>query len=226
MKLLLYCTKSKPNLYIPFEHDCFPEDETSKIYLASNPIFDGIDIKVNGKIVAECDCEKVELFDMEYHNDNSVLQTIHKIRPDYEELDEVWCERELICTNEDSQSISNCELLKNACLTFDQLGKYACKKGYGAFSALHLLNIKVFDTPKELKEYTQNGYMKILGTQVDGLSIKKAPQNMCYCYDKNNNKYMLLSIRPEYLCKIINGEKTIEVRKKVLNELEELIWKI
>ncbi len=223
MKLLLYCTTAKPNLYMPFEHGCFPEAEASKCYLASNPIIDGIDIKVNGKIVAECECEKVELFDMEYHDD-SVLQTIHKIRPDFEEPDEEWWERELICTNEDSQSISNCELLKNACLSFDQLGKYACKDGYGIFCALHLKNLKTFDAPKKLKEYAQFSCMKLFGLRVDGcFSIKEAPQNMCYCYDKSGNKYILISIRSEYLCKILNGEKTIEVRKKILNELKELI---
>lgn len=31
--------------------------------------------------------------------------------------------------------------------------------------------------------------------------------------------YILISIRPEWLCKILNGEKTIEVRKKVLKEM-------
>ena len=30
---------------------------------------------------------------------------------------------------------------------------------------------------------------------------------------------ILISIRPEWLCKILNGEKTIEVRKKVLKEM-------
>ena len=31
---------------------------------------------------------------------------------------------------------------------------------------------------------------------------------------------ILLSVKPEWLVKILNGEKTIEVRKKVLKELE------
>ena len=48
--------------------------------------------------------------------------------------------------------------------------------------------------------------------------IQKAPQNMMWCFDKDNNYKMkvLISIRPEWMCKILNGEKTIEIRKKVL----------
>lgn len=223
MKLLLYCTTAKPNLYMSNVHDWFPDDE-AKCYLATSPILDGIDIKANGKIVAECECEKVELFDIEYHNDDSVLQTIHKIRPDFEEPNEIWYERDLICSNEDSKTISDCELLKNACLTFDQLGKYACKNGYGTFTALHLRNLKIFDVPKKLKEYAQFSCMKLFGFRVDGLfSIKQAPQNMCYCFDKNGNKYILISIRSEPLCHILNGYKSIEIRRIILNALKELI---
>lgn len=31
--------------------------------------------------------------------------------------------------------------------------------------------------------------------------------------------YILISIHPEWLCKILNGEETIEIRKKVLKEM-------
>ena len=51
--------------------------------------------------------------------------------------------------------------------------------------------------------------------------IDKAPQNMCFVLRLNQNEeyydnYVLISIRPEWLCKILNGEKTVEVRKQVL----------
>ena len=45
--------------------------------------------------------------------------------------------------------------------------------------------------------------------------IEKAPQNMMWVWYKGE-LYVLISIRPEWLCKIMNGEKTIEVRKKIL----------
>ena len=37
------------------------------------------------------------------------------------------------------------------------------------------------------------------------------------CYKKE--KYILISIKSEWVCKILNGEKTIEVRKRVLKEM-------
>ena len=50
--------------------------------------------------------------------------------------------------------------------------------------------------------------------------VFKAPQNMMLVRDMEDHKYkILISIRPEWLCKILNGEKTIEVRKKVLKEM-------
>lgn len=51
--------------------------------------------------------------------------------------------------------------------------------------------------------------------------VDKAPQNMMYCYGVNGKRYVLISIKPEWLCKILNREKTIEVRKKVLKEMLE-----
>ena len=51
--------------------------------------------------------------------------------------------------------------------------------------------------------------------------VNYAPQNMMYSWLWNNkwDRYVLISIRPEWLCKILNGEKTIEVRKKILKEM-------
>jgi hypothetical protein len=46
---------------------------------------------------------------------------------------------------------------------------------------------------------------------------------MCRVYGKNGAPYILISIKPEHLCKILNGEKTIEVRKKILNSLKEML---
>ena len=62
--------------------------------------------------------------------------------------------------------------------------------------------------------------------------LERAPQNMRRCYSTlysnieadmpiRTDSYILISIRPEWLCKILNREKTIEVRKKVLKEMLE-----
>lgn len=207
MKLLLYCTQAEPNLYIPYEQDWFEEDEASNVYLASEPIIEEIDIKANGTVIAECDCDKVEMYDMEYHGNDAVLQTIHLIRPDFEEFDEEWWERELICTNENLQTISDCKLLKNARLSFDQLGKYVCKDGYGVFCAIYLKKLRLFDAPKQLSDY----------------GLIKAPQNMRYCIDENGNKCILISVRSMHMYDILNSYKSIEIRRMILKKLKELI---
>lgn len=99
----------------------------------------------------------------------------------------------------DTDTLTNDELLDKSCLCDNELDDYLIEqKGY----ALHISNLKIFDKPKELYDY----------------NIIKAPQNMQNAY-KDNNSYVLISIRPEWLCKILNGEKTIEVRKKVLKEM-------
>lgn len=108
----------------------------------------------------------------------------------------------------------NCkELLEKAQLNLKDMQDYLFEDvGY----ALHLKNLKVFDRPLSFdKDYIYKDY------KTNAL-ITKAPQNMCYCYDRFGNKYVVISIKPQHLCKILNGEKTIEVRRKVLNCLKGL----
>ena len=113
-------------------------------------------------------------------------------------------------------------------LTLKKLDDYLQgKNGY----AIHIKNLHIFDKPKELDDYyySRKGVFRTLG---------KAPQNMMYVQEvvpfkeehlikgvlqefRGNrvNEYILISIQPQWLCKILNGEKTIEVRKKVLKEM-------
>ena len=160
MKLLLYCTKSKPYL--------FPMKENKPFELNSKCSKYG---SLNGKIVGECDFE------------------IDRAYPFHH-----WCK----------------ELQEGTCLTRDEVLNYLDSKNKefsnpkiqrGVY-AIHIKNLKIYDTPKTI------------------LCHKKAPQNMMavYVLPKNERK-ILISIRPQWLCKILNGEKTIEIRKKVLKKM-------
>ena len=102
-------------------------------------------------------------------------------------------------------------------LTATQLHNYLQgKNGY----AIHIKNLHIFDEPYELSDFVKSV------NKMEVESINKAPQSMMYAYSKDfpnvkgyfasRQEYVLISIRPEWLCKILNGEKTIEVRKKVL----------
>lgn len=102
------------------------------------------------------------------------------------------------------------ELKERSCLTSSMLDKY--KPCY----AIHIKNLNVFDKPKEL-----NAFYKSTNefTFEPPLPLIKAPQNMCYAYDKYGNKYVVISVHPEWLCLILNGLKDVELRRKVLKEM-------
>ncbi len=199
VKLLFYCTKAKPNL-MDFNNDRKHFNTNYGGYV------------LNGKVVAEAECVKVE-------NVN----------------------RYLIGDFYRTNSLTEEKLYKKTCLNYGKLLNYVGDEtGYASY----LKNVKTFEEPKELNEYYQHisikDYEEKFNCEVDlkdeklnkdkysessyiRVPIKKAPQNMMYCYDKEGNLYVLISIRPEWLCKILNGEKTIEVRKSILNSLKELI---
>lgn len=170
VKLLLYCTKAKP--YLTMETDFV---SYKKIYLLNKDY--GC---INGKIVANCDCEKVEEFTTSYRGDMRQTKIISK----------------------------------DSCLSLSDLVDY--QRENNCLYAIHLSNLNIFGKPLAFdKDYIYKDYK---GNEI----ITKAPQNMCRVYDRFGNKYILISIRPEWVCKILNGEKTIEVRKQVIKELKEL----
>ena len=108
-----------------------------------------------------------------------------------------------------------------SCLSLLNLHHYLrLKNGY----AIYINNLEVFEEPKELSNYylfePNNCILK---------EIKKAPQNMCRVIEHDrliyspSEEYVLISIKPKWVEQILNGEKTIEVRKKILKAMEELI---
>lgn len=98
------------------------------------------------------------------------------------------------------------KVARGSCLDYTDLRRYlGTKDGY----AIHIKNLHIFDKPKELSEY---------GMDFPISPIVRAPQNMMYA-NGIGERYILISIHPEWLCKILNGEKTVEVRKKVLKEM-------
>ena len=103
--------------------------------------------------------------------------------------------------------------LKDTCLTYDELDKYL--KGWNGY-AIKITHLILNWRPKELSEYY---IKKRIRDKKYFVETTKAPQNMCYVYNSLGRRYVLISIRPEWLCKILNREKTIEVRKAILKEM-------
>ena len=211
MKLLLYCTKSKPYLeYKQIPRTLMEIDNSFEGYQCNwVRTEDDENWQLNGKIVAECDFEVEEIL---YLPNPSEFD-----RANF--LPNEWCYDYI-----GRYGTSNKGLLKRSCLTTEQLSDYLNtksndKKTFGKDTfgyAIHIKNLHIFDTPRELEEY--HSYIELL-TLFRKNQITHAPQNMQYAYDDKEEKYCLISIRPEWLCKILNGEKTIEVRRKVLKEM-------
>jgi len=181
MKLLLYCTKTKPYLSL-YKGFCRND------YVLDNEDRGGI---LNGKIVAECDFE-VEEIQNKLTNNNSHLE---------------------LFTN----NLIEKELFEKSCLNryemFSYLKNNFTKKDEIKGYAIYLKNLHIFDKPNELFYY--DGKTK----EGDFYHLYRTPQNMMYVYDIDELKCILISIKPEHLCKILNGEQTILVRKKVLKEM-------
>ena len=128
------------------------------------------------------------------------------------EVEEIYLKETYIEAWLETKTLSEEQLREKSCLRLDELYHYLNEdKGY----AIHIKNLHIFDKPRELSECWKNTNAWIFSNE----KLYKAPQNMQYCGDWNLKKAILISIRPEWLCKILNGKKTIEIRKKVLKEM-------
>ena len=194
MKLLLYCTKAKPYL---FKNPTNIRNQFIRDYWYANKLdekpFDE-DI-LNGKILAECDFEVEEIRKANYDcilftNTLDTEKLINKSCIDYFKLEEY------LKPNWDKEDdLQNLDTV-----------------GY----AIHIKNLQIFDKPREL--YDCLIHPKIEPKYYGCEHLSKAPQNMMYV-ELDDIRHILISIKPEWLCKILNGEKTIEIRKKVLKEM-------
>ena len=127
------------------------------------------------------------------------------------DVEEIIWNKEII--GFETTTLTEAGLCRRSKLLPIHLSKYLKdKKGY----AIHIKNLHIFDKPREL--YDCLIHPKIEPKYYGCEHLSKAPQNMMYV-ELDDIRYILISIRPEWLCKILNGEKTIEIRKKVLKEM-------
>ena len=153
---------------------------------------------LNGKIVAECDFEVEKIFE-----DN------------FEDARDGYVEHFYTLESYDNFDEGQEHLLKESCLQKHELSNYL---GFDDGYANNIKNLHIFDEPRDIRNY-YNIAPRTMQDCMNQRALVKAPQNMCNAYDVYKNHYILISIRPEWLCKILNKEKTIEVRKKVLKEM-------
>lgn len=208
MKLLLYCTKAKPYL--------FPMKENKPFELNSKCSKYG---SLNGKIVAECDFEVEEI--------KNVYDGLYETSISREQLYKRSCLSELLLDDylqgKDGYAIH----IKNLQI-FDEpryLDEVKSPKMYEAFKKdlkkAYEEDQKILDDiylDKAPDGAVPNSVELLKYIEYEFYGLKKAPQNMMYVYDGDEKK-VLISIRPQWMCKICNREKDIEVRKIVLKEM-------
>jgi len=172
----------------------------------TNSFSKGREFELNGKVVASFELNKV---------------------------DEIENRIAAFIINKDSAYTET--IAKNSCVGFDDLKKYlGNKNGY----AWHIDNLKIFDEPIELGElYSYNELKRVMhptdndldttllrleafNGNLKGYFLTKAPQSYQYVYYKGE-KCLLLSIKSEWVYKILNGEKTVEIRKTLPKEVKE-----
>lgn len=214
MKLLLYCTQNKENLW---------SNDLKHFFLDGryNRIIDNLPkYRLNGKIVAECDFEVEEI--KHYIHQEPEVDVGVAILPEFE------------CDAYHTKTLGHFQLLEKACMKDYSLPNITVnndlddylqgKNGY----AIHIKNLK--ERVMELSDVYKydNSYNNMFGWLKEEnekyIPLDKAPQNMCRVWIYENGEwvmYILISVRPKWMCLILNKDKDVEARKKVLKEMLE-----
>lgn len=153
------------------------------------------DDDLNGKIVASFELNRIEI----YENTRFNLSL-------WESYEEYELAKEIA--------------YKETGLCFEELEKYAAGKDLYEW---HIENLKILEESLELKDF----YQRCKCYEDGQKPITKTPQSWQYAYriigwDKSE-PCILISIKPEFVCKILNREKTIEIRKTYPKK--EQLWR-
>lgn len=145
-KVYIYCTKSRNDACIVNQKDTFIYRTTNIdcVHLLGNGYIG------NGKVVAEFTLKEIE--PIHYIKDNNCVEAWYFESDDY------------IAT---TLSLSNYELLKQSCLTEEELWEYGEEKELYAW---HIDDLKIYDTSKELSDF----------------GLKRTFQSWGYINGKNN----------------------------------------
>lgn len=141
--------KTKPTLPTPFKCYIYKSFTFGK-YENKNVICNGC-----GKVIGEFVCDSIDKFTAEFYVESQ--NKIKYLGGVYEDIRKVFIDDDgeedfLMETTNQRDNPSDCELLKNACLTFDELKNYI-GNGDNGFYSLHITDLKIYDKPKELFEF-------------------------------------------------------------------------
>ena len=81
--------------------------------------------------------------------------------------------------------------------------------------AIHIKNLKIFDTPKNIVHYGTNAYYDDEGRAETNM-LWKAPGRIIKVYDDKWNPYFFFPMQSQEMCRVLNGEQTVIIKNKVL----------
>lgn len=180
--------KTKPKLETPFKvyiyctmgglpKHIYKENLEKESIYANHP-----DI-INGKVIGEFVCKDIEEFQAEFtdliyfdsQNENVCQNTIKRVAWLEDENDPYYFYE----TSNEEDSPNDCELLRESCLTFDEIRRYIGETFYDkSFYGWHISDLVIYDKPKELSEFS-----KPYGTirkAFESQFITRPPQSWCY----------------------------------------------
>lgn len=227
MKLLFYVKKDKfvlsevEFLYgdeIKTKYECVSKTKKGKEYLEQM----GVGESLNGKIIMQCDLDVGEI----------------TYAPNSDEFDRCFFSPGEWCYDycEKYGGLSNEDLLKRSCLSYDELREYfntptnEHKKfirdtfGY----TIYMRRLNVFDEDRDLStvctyDFWASEMFGINATVKDlYVPLTKAPSNMCRVYDTQEHYEMkiLVPISSKEACNILNKKQDILIRRNVLKEMK------
>lgn len=240
VKLLFYCKREKPYLI---------EDVIKKgnYELMKYALPFEKDLTLNGKIVAEAECELVEGINcccVKYARDNQFGYSnfldngVYKVdwkkginlvdKNEQNNNPEIYKDDGVVFERKDSyiDTMLKNEDFKKMCRTPQELLDYITL-GNEAF-AIYLKNVK--SNPIKFARHTLDNdslfytQKKIKKVTYIGALIKSS-QNMRYIYDKLGKLYVFIPVNSKELCQILNGEQTILIRKNILKVFKKLMVK-
>ena len=110
--------KTRPKIETPFK--CYIYESKGKTKYWSQPM--PIPYREGGgKVIGEFVCDRIEEYRTEFYDEEEAYQEIRKVWLD-EDYDYPVEDYRIITTNE-RENPSDCKLLKNDCLTFDEIKK-------------------------------------------------------------------------------------------------------
>lgn len=107
------------------------------------------------KVIGEFVCDKIDKYISEFYIESkSLLKRLGVVYEDIRKIciDDYGEEDYLLETSNERDNPDDCELLKSACWTFDELKKYV-GNGNNEFYAWHISELKIYDQPKQVSDF-------------------------------------------------------------------------